>query len=317
MALSSDHGIIPHPSYHAKAFEQLLRKKACSCGRSECRDLLRDYYLDPASPYPDPKSPQLIFDINNVQMQPESRQKRQGIRKQQLYDRISKLLGSNCDDRKYASIAIHHFSPDVIRAFAADPKSCHRFLDYLLPSSLVSSSRLGVPFTAVDRFICIGTDVEDKTCQIAEKQRKLAVGGDGLSTSKSYLRMSCSCNRYLNVPFLTIDAAKANISTGNSRRSALVESYSATRRDSMVLQEIAVQSQSNSRLRDKTDLVTKKIKFVRSQAEDEMNVVAGRMHTEYAKLQREYCNLQDDCDRHKKDSTKLRGRLDTVEGKFQ
>ena len=64
----------------------------------------------------------------------------------------------------------------------------------------------------------------------------------------------------------------------------------------MVLQEIAVQSQSNSRLRNKTDLVTKKIKFVRSQAEDEMNVVAGRMHTEYAKLQREYCNLRDDRD---------------------
>ena len=48
-----------------------------------------------------------------------------------------------------------------------------------------------------------------------------------------------------------------------------------------------------------------------------MNVVAGRMHAEYAKLQREYCNLRDDRDRHKKYSTKLRGRLDTVEGKFQ
>ena len=41
--------------------------RACACGRTEpeCRGVLRDYYLDQNSPYPNPSSPQLFFKIAN------------------------------------------------------------------------------------------------------------------------------------------------------------------------------------------------------------------------------------------------------------
>ena len=70
---SLSHGDTPRPSHHSKTFDQLVAKTACSCGRPECREVLRDYYLDPASPYPDPDNPQLMFVLGNPAANPDPR----------------------------------------------------------------------------------------------------------------------------------------------------------------------------------------------------------------------------------------------------
>ena len=72
MATSLPDAAVPMPSHHAKPFNQLVNNVACSCGRDGCRTLLRDYYLDPASPYPDPTRPQLIFVVNNPAKKPDT-----------------------------------------------------------------------------------------------------------------------------------------------------------------------------------------------------------------------------------------------------
>jgi hypothetical protein len=80
---SSSQRETPHPSHHSKAFNKLVNQRACSCGRSDCVNVLWDYYLDPASPYPDPDNPQLIFKVKNPRLKPDTRKKSLAARRQQ------------------------------------------------------------------------------------------------------------------------------------------------------------------------------------------------------------------------------------------
>ena len=180
------------------AYAKLLASRKCSCGRNECGEVIHSYFINPASPYPDPAAPKLLFDLINPQANPETRKKKQAARRQQLFDRAIKLLHIR-PGIKRITIAIHHFHRDVIRTFSSDHnRGSTIFLDYLLPSDMVANSRLGVTFTAIDKLICLETNAEDKQCKKAAKTIARERPG-------SCLKKVCTCNRYLNVPFVTLD----------------------------------------------------------------------------------------------------------------
>ena len=76
---SSSHRDADCPSHHSKTFSKFLDRRACSCGKPGCLTALQEYYLDPASPYPDPANPQLIFEIRDPSLNPDTKRRKQGI----------------------------------------------------------------------------------------------------------------------------------------------------------------------------------------------------------------------------------------------
>ena len=61
------------PSHHSKSFARLMGERTCSCGKPGCLQALRECYLDPASPYPDPANPQLIFEVRDPSLKPDTK----------------------------------------------------------------------------------------------------------------------------------------------------------------------------------------------------------------------------------------------------
>ena len=49
-----------------ESFQALISKRACSCKHPRCGEVLRKYYFDQASPFPDLKKPQLLFEIKKT-----------------------------------------------------------------------------------------------------------------------------------------------------------------------------------------------------------------------------------------------------------
>ena len=192
-----------------------MNKRTCSCKNPRCQEVLKSYFFDEDSPFPDPKKPQLLFKLANPRANPSSRHKLQSARRQQLYDRAAKLLNvSHCGT---LIVGIHHFHRDVISAYAKGDSREAIFQDYLLPSSLVSNNRLGVKFTAVDRFCCLGTNAADKGCKKALRKAERARGDDNQPLTKKDF---CSCARFLNAPFVTVERAAECIVLPDGRRSS-------------------------------------------------------------------------------------------------
>ena len=165
------------------AFLNLLNKHSCGCGRSECTTLLEQYFNDDASPYPEgPTKKQLLFHVGNPRKSATGdRYKKWNLRRQQIFDRVIKLLKpaniENPHDLTGVHIGIVHFHPSVINHFFNDgARSNTKFVEYLLPLDLVQLSNLGVEFTDVDRFLCLGTNAEDGLCTKAEKVIKKTLG---------------------------------------------------------------------------------------------------------------------------------------------
>ena len=321
----SSQGDPPRPSHHSKTFHQLVSNQACACGRPECRGVLRDYYLDPASPYPNPSSPQLFFKIANPSSNPSSRKKKLAVHRQQLYNRTAKLLGVT--DGKQIIVAIHHFARRVIDAFAKDADSPLYFYDYILPSSMVRGAVLGAPFTSVDRFVCLGTKPQDPSCAATGR---------------------CACNRFLNVPFVTLEDARACIVVREERRASSALAYSSGRRTAMMEQELAVESQKSSRMKKiaeeakrdvqeakknveaakhemesarkrhqseakkETANARKRLQLDFDKRKDAINDAAGKIHSAYARLNGEHQELRIESDHQKTENKRLTAKMKTV-----
>ncbi len=219
-------------------FRRLLNGHSCSCNNKNCTKLLKQYYYNKSSLYPNGKA-QLLFSINNPSMSGGKITKK-NQRQQQLYNRAAILLKvENYLDKKSIYIGIIHYSPTVIEHFN-NTQAVHKgkvFTNYLLPSDLVSSSKLGVKFTNVDKFNCIGTAKEAGDCKENQK---------------------CICNRFLNVPFVTV-ASNEIVDTG-SERSKRQKSFSNRRKSSMSSAEVEVQKNRADRIQANNDLITAKAK---------------------------------------------------------
>eukprot|EP00986_Skeletonema_menzelii_P018698 scaffold26680_cov210-Skeletonema_menzelii.AAC.2 len=147
---------------------------------------------------------------------------------QQVYDRAASLLKvKNQRELLYIHIAITHFSPIVIDHYNNDQsfKKEKIFTEYLLPSTIVSKSKLGVEFTVVDKFECLDTTKELATCKKNGK---------------------CICNRYLNAPFVT--AETNDIVDANSDRGKRNREFSDRRKISMAPIEAEVQRNRADRI---------------------------------------------------------------------
>ncbi len=215
-------------------FRSLLHNHSCDCNNKNCTKMLRQYYEDKSSIYPGEK-PQLLFKINNPSKSAGTQPKRQK-RMQQLYDRAVKLLKvENAHDKEYIYIAIIHYSPIVIEHYKNNGSSKKEklFTDYLLPSTLVSSSKLGVKFTNLDKFDCLGTTKESTNCS-----------DNGV----------CTCNRYLNAPFVT--AATNEIVDTRSARGKRSQEFSDKRKVHMASAEAEVQRSRADWFQAKFDALT-------------------------------------------------------------
>ena len=181
----------------------------------------------------------------NPSSNPNSRRKKLAVHRKQLYNRTAKLLGVT--DGKQIIVAIQHFARRVIDPFAKDAASSQYFYDYTLPSIMVRGAILGAPFTVVDRFICLGTSREDRSC--AETRR-------------------CACTRFLNVPFVTLEGARACIVVQEERRASSALTYSSGYRTTMVEQELGVEAQRTSRTRKIAEVATKYVQEAKKEIEE-------------------------------------------------
>ena len=235
--------------YENDEFTKLLQRKVCSCADPNCKAMLKRYYLDDTAPYPGRVNPASVIgsgrkkkkfkyemgstgdggddeDNNNEPTKlllinvpnPHLKLKEGSLTKRaklqcQFYDRACDVLSiPNSTTRRDINVAMHHFPREVIERYRLnDNKGKTKFKDALLPQDLVignsdnnnniddndknigsskqpSSSRLGREFTPEDKFNCLGTSAEQRIC---------SNGG------------TCNCNVYINVPFVTLDMAKA------------------------------------------------------------------------------------------------------------
>ncbi|KAL7490837.1 hypothetical protein ACHAWT_000358 [Skeletonema menzelii] len=207
-------------------FLHLLNNHSCDCNNKNCKELLRQYYENNSSIYPS-NNLQLLFKITNPSRSAGNQPKRQK-RMQQVYDRAASLLKvKNQRELLYIHIAITHFSPIVIDHYNNDQsfKKEKIFTEYLLPSTIVSKSKLGVEFTVVDKFECLDTTKELATCKKNGK---------------------CICNRYLNAPFVT--AETNDIVDANSDRGKRNREFSDRRKISMAPIEAEVQRNRADRI---------------------------------------------------------------------
>lgn len=264
------------------AFLNLLNKHSCGCGRSECTTLLEQYFNDDASPYPEgPTKKQLLFHVGNPRKSATGdRYKKWNLRRQQIFDRVIKLLKpaniENPHDLTGVHIGIVHFHPSVINHFFNDgARSNTKFVEYLLPLDLVRLSNLGVEFTDVDRFLCLGTNAEDGLCTKAEKVIKKTLG-DAYKPSTL-----CNCKRFINVPFVTKDRASDVIigTPASSSRSRRMAVFSESRSKELAPKESIIQSQRAANRKRERDVARSELDDVRKrlQSEQEKNSAIKKM----------------------------------------
>mmetsp|Transcript_31651 Transcript_31651/g.67018 ORF Transcript_31651/g.67018 Transcript_31651/m.67018 type:complete len:587 (-) Transcript_31651:263-2023(-) len=185
-------------------FDRILNKTVCSCNQPGCRGVLKQYYEDATAPYPiDYKSQyrnnqRLTIRLPNPRSKnQDGRYRRRARASQQIYDRAAAALGvSNPETRANLVVAVHHFHRVVIEYFNKDPsREAKGFFHYFLSPDLVGNDengtpRLGRELSSEDKLNCLDTSREKRDCKKAKK---------------------CICNLYLNVPFVTVDMAKANL----------------------------------------------------------------------------------------------------------
>mmetsp|Transcript_36543 Transcript_36543/g.62235 ORF Transcript_36543/g.62235 Transcript_36543/m.62235 type:complete len:403 (-) Transcript_36543:303-1511(-) len=251
-------------------FEKLLNKRSCSCSTvHDCNALLRQYFEDSSAPYPDNKK-QLLFRIRNPNKSTSSKKPRQLRAKQQFYNRAASLLRiEDADHLDHIFIGISHFSRDVIDHYNNDNSATKAkyFTDYLLPTSLVSNSNLGVEFTVVDKFICLGTPKEKSHCK---------------------RNGSCNCKLFLNAPFVTRCHALNQTNSIENQRHQRCETFFSTRRQNLSTTEIAVQSnkanrilRESNRIREDAEATQKKLAEVTKQldyARKKTSSLAAQQH---------------------------------------
>ena len=147
-------------------FRRLLARQCCSCKDPRCKNLLKEYYFNESSIYPNGER-KLLFMLNNPSKAAGATTKRH-TRQQQLYDRAAMLLKvEDYQELRFIRIGITHYHSTIIDHYnrdRSDEKAKH-FPSYLLPSILVSNAKLGVKFTSVDRFDCLGTTMKGKDCK--------------------------------------------------------------------------------------------------------------------------------------------------------
>lgn len=197
-------------------FRRLLARQCCSCKDPRCKNLLKEYYFNESSIYPNGER-KLLFMLNNPSKAAGATTKRH-TRQQQLYDRAAMLLKvEDYQELRFIRIGITHYHSTIIDHYnrdRSDEKAKH-FPPYLLPSILVSNAKLGVKFTSVDRFDCLGTTMKGKDC-----------------------KGNCICNRYLNAPFVTV-ATNEIVDTG-SDRSKRKQAFTDTRNNEMAPAEVEI-----------------------------------------------------------------------------
>lgn len=203
-----DDTLYPPPDATNKA--PTSKYTGCDCGHKDCRSVLQQYHEDPTASYPDGRDrPQLMFRLRNPRASnPHSNRTRQAAQRQRLYDRAAQILGvSNPEERARIYVGVHHFRREVIEHYHSNPRNLSTggsrgrsrgnkpFIDYLLPANLAGNDRQGRPrlgreFTLEDRFDCLGTNSQQKSCAEANQ---------------------CLCDLYMNLPFVTLEAAKAQM----------------------------------------------------------------------------------------------------------
>ena len=116
---------------------------------------------------------------------------------------------------------------------------------------------------------------------------------------KAACRNCCSCNKYLNVPFVMLKSVQQCITTDTSQRDVLAAAYTAKRKRGMLGQEVAVLAHKNDRLvrdvqanlekveeaKDHLEGMKKKLQLEENSSADEINVAAGNIHAKCTKLQ--------------------------------
>ena len=258
-------------------FKSLMGKHTCSCSTiCDCKSLLREYFDDPSAPYPGDK-PHLLFRVRNPRNAKNPGRSKQRAMRQQIYDRAAALLRvENAENRDDIRIGIIHFPRDVIRHYNNDqsnnkPKN---FVDYLLPSHLVTNSKLGVAFTKVDRFTCIGTTKEKDNPKC---------------TSDNV----CHCNTYINSPFVTRDRIVASIKRPTSERTLRSTAFSATRGSSMAKKEAVIQSNRAVRAELLVDKLEKDVSAAKedaSSARKELNSIKIILDRKFSRFSRVSAN---------------------------
>ncbi len=265
---------------------RLLFHHSCDCNSEDCKELLRRYCGNELSCFPNNKK-KLLFRLNNPSKSASTQPTRQK-HKQQVYDRAALLLKvKNPQDMEFIHIGINHFSPIIIDHYNNDTSSKKEkvFTDYLLPTSLVSNSRLGVKFTDVDKFNCIGTSKLAKGCK---------------------KNGSCICNRFLNVPFVTV-ASSGIVDTG-SARGKRQKALSDKRKSSMAITDVQVQKNKADRFQAKNDRMKTKVKETEESLIEEQSKLEGlrkvfanakEMISMLSPLKRKVASLQEDKDKLK------------------
>ena len=239
------------PSDDRSLFKAHINKRTpchCTTNGKECKGLLERYYNDPSAPYPDNKR-QVIFKINNPS-KAKSQKVKENAMKQQVYNRAAELLKvANPSDKKHIHIGIVHYPREVIQHYNNNVSgSKGNFTEYLLPSSVVSMSQLGVEFTkGKDGFNCIGTTQEDPACKRNSK---------------------CKCNRFVNAPFITKSGANLAMRDMNSARGRRVDTFSDSRINTLAPQEAVIQSHRAERLQDESDKSKQKADDIQEKLDD-------------------------------------------------
>ena len=216
-----------------------MHRNICGCMDKKCKELTEQYFNDPESKYPHGEK-QLLFRYTNPNGS--------NIGRQQIYDRVAFQLGiKNPHERKDFRVSIRHYGPGAIEHYNSDDTKggLVKFQEYLLPFSVVSNSKLGVEFTDVDKFICIGTKKELKECKKNNNK--------------------CMCNRYINAPFVcgtvntTLDVRGA--------RGKRHQAFASTREESMYSAEAAVQESRADRLQSQNKKLRTTVEAQQSQLE--------------------------------------------------
>ena len=151
--------------------------------------MLEQYFNDHTAPYPSEQK-QLLIHLANPEKYDSQGFKRVAALRQQLFDHAVKLLKPPCNpsDLNEIRIGIVHFHRHVIKSFFNNPNHKKgKFIEYTLPTDLVSNCNLGVSFTGVDRLFCIGTSIENKECHKAEKTRLKEADKNGLPDEPSHI----------------------------------------------------------------------------------------------------------------------------------
>lgn len=105
----------------------------------------------------------------------------------------------------------------------------------------------------------------------------------------------CGCSRFLGVPFVMLEDARACIIIRAARCDSLALAYSSSHRAGMIEHELVAESQRSSQVKKKAkeakmemDNFRKRLQFDFDRRADNINNAAGKIHTLYSHLTRDF-----------------------------